>query len=231
MNPILIAAIVFSVLYFLLIGYFLVGWLRLKSAKDDAQMPDESLPFVSIVLPVRNESEYIAESIQSILNQNYPQNLFEIIVVDDYSTDPTLRLAREFEKPNVLIFDLQQYLGNPGEYTANKKKAISLGIKNAKGEVIITTDGDCMRGENWLCSMVGYYLAHSFKLVTGPVMVKPARTPFACFQQLDVITLLGITGGSIRNKAPLMCNGSNLLYAKQTFLDIEGFKGNNECRP
>src|ERR1039458_10160386 len=59
-------------------------------------------------------------------------------------------------------------------------------------------------------------------------MVKPARNPLAWFQQLDVMNMLGITGATIRNNFPTMCNGANLMYAKKVFLDVEGFKGNHE---
>ncbi|HWB61975.1 MAG TPA: glycosyltransferase [Chitinophagales bacterium] len=226
-DPFLIAAIAFASLYFIMVMYFFIGWVRLKRY-DVKTAPAGTQPFVSVVIPTRNESKYIKACLEAIFAQNYPADKFEVIVVDDYSTDPTIRFAREINKPNLLVLDLQQYLGNPGEYVPNKKKAIALGVKNAKGELIITTDGDCNIGPGWLATMAGYYSSHPYKLVTGPVMVKPAYSPLAWFQQLDVLTMLGITGATIRNNFPTMCNGANLMYAKQVFLDVEGFKGNND---
>ncbi len=177
---------------------------------------------------MRNESQNITDCLSSIFGQKYPSNSFEVIVIDDYSTDATLRLAREFNRSNLLVLDLQQYLGNPGEYFPNKKKAIALGIKNAQGELIITTDGDCQMGEEWLYSMTQYYITHDFKLITGPVMVKPARNPLAWFQQLDIMNMVGITGATICNGLPTMCNGANLMYSKKVFHEVEGFKGNHD---
>jgi cellulose synthase/poly-beta-1,6-N-acetylglucosamine synthase-like glycosyltransferase len=231
-SPFLIVAIALSVLYLFMVMYYFVGWLRIKKpvvSDPGAQPTDQKkLPFISVVIPVRNESKYIKSCLESVFRQNYPADLYEVIVIDDYSTDPTLRFAREFTQSNLLVLDLQQYLGNPGEYSPNKKKAIALGVKNAKGEIIITTDGDCEMGENWLRSMVSYYLQNDYKLLTGPVLIKPARNPFAWFQQLDVISMIGITGATIRNNFPTMCNGANLMYSKKVFLDVEGFKGNHE---
>lgn len=228
-HPFLIVSIVFAALYFLIIAYYFTGWFRLPAAKkSEEDIPAAAWPFVSIIVPVRNESAHIGACLQSLQAQQYPAGKMEVIVIDDYSTDATLRLSRGFEKESFTVLDLQQYLGQPGEYVPNKKKAIALGIKNAKGELILTTDGDCTRGENWLQTMVAYYRQHDFRLLSGPVMVKPARNPFAWFQQLDVITLLGVTGGAIGHRAPVMCNGANLLYAKQTFLEVEGFKGNHD---
>ena len=224
-SPLLIINIVFSALYFIMAMYFLVGWLRLKSPKSEVG-DQKTEPFVSIIIPVRNESEHIKDCLESVFKQNYPQHLFEVIVVDDYSTDSTLRLAQEFHQKNLLVLNLKQYLGSSGEDFPNKKKAIALGIKNAKGSLIITTDGDCVAREKWIRSLTKFYMANEFKLVTSPVMMKPAKFPIEIFQQLDVINLVGITGATIRNNFPTMCNGANLMYAKQTFLEVEGFKGN-----
>ena len=226
LSPLLIVTIVFSALYFVMAMYFFVGWLRLKKIQEPGK--GENLPSVSIIIPVRNESENIQQCLESIFKQNYPKDLFEVIVIDDYSTDPTLQLTQEFSHPNLTVLNLMQYLGNPGEYVPNKKKAIALGIKNAKGELIITTDGDCVSGENWIRAMAEFYVANEFKLVTAPVMVKPAWFPLQIFQQLDVMSLLGITGATIRNNFPTMCNGANLMYEKKTFLEVEGFKGNHD---
>ena len=227
-SPFLGVSIFFSALYFILVLYFFVGWVRLKRAECGMQNAELKQPFVSIVIPTRNESENIKACLESIFKQNYPQHLFEVVLVDDFSTDPTLRFAREINQPNLLVLDLMQYIGNAGEYSPNKKKAIALGIKNAKGDLIITTDGDCTVGENWLSTMVNFFTHNDFKLVTAPVMMKPAYFPLQIFQQLDVMNLMGITGATIRNNMPTMCNGANLMYAKQTFHEVEGFKGNHD---
>ena len=228
-SPLLVISITLSVLYLAMVMYFFVGWLRLKKAPvKDAAEADSKLPFVSILIPVRNEEEHIKACLEAIFKQQYPAHLFEIIVIDDYSTDNTLSLAREFNQRNLLVLDLQQYLGRPGEYSPNKKKAISLGVKNARGSLILTTDGDCNMDDRWLRSMTDYYLANQFKLITGPVMIKPAKSPLAWFQQLDIINMAGITGSTIRNGFPVMCNGANLMYSRKVFLEVEGFKGNHE---
>ncbi len=228
-SPLFLVSVVASVLYFIMIAYFLVGWLRLKQTTDTGQpSTDSTTPFVSVVIPTRNESKNIQACLQSIFKQSYPKDFFEVIVVDDYSTDPTLRLAREVNEKNLIVLDLMKYLGNPGEYFPNKKKAIALGIKNAKGELILATDGDCIVGEEWMATMVNAFRQTNAKLLTGPVFMKPALFPIEIFQQVDVMCLVGITGATIRNNFPTMCNGANLMYAKQTFLEIEGFKGNHD---
>ncbi len=219
-------------LYAVMIIYFLVGWVKTKSVKQEGlsayNIRSANLPSVSIVLPVRNEEHNIVATLQSIFDQDYPKQLYEIILVDDYSTDATLRTAREMDFGGLKVFDLQNYLGARGEKKPNKKEALAIGIKNAQGDLIITTDGDCTRGNQWLSSMVDFYQSNKYKLVTAPVVIKPAYTPLQVLQQMDVINMMGITAATISNGAPSMCNGANLMYAKQTFLDVDGFKGNQE---
>ena len=228
LSPMLIIAIALTSLYLVMVLYFFIGWLRLKKVSNGSAADENKLPFVSVLIPARNEEAHIKTCIEAIFKQQYPAHLFEVIVIDDYSTDSTLSLAREVNQRNLLVLDLQQYLGKPGEYSPNKKKAIALGVKNARGSLILCTDGDCYMNETWLRSMTDYYQANSFKLVTGPVMIKPAKNPLAWFQQLDVMNMAGITGATIRNGFPTMCNGANLMYSKKVFVEVEGFKGNHE---
>lgn len=228
MSPFLIISIVFSVLYCWLVLYFLIGWLKVNKNDGKEATKNRSLPFVSIIIPVRNEAEHIQHCINSVIVQNYPQHLYEIIVIDDYSTDETYALAREIHRDNLTILNLAKYFGDAAEKVPNKKKAITIGVKNAKGQIIITTDGDCVMNENWLSTMVGFYLQNSFKFITGPVMLRPAKGLLGLFQQIDVINMLGITGGTIANGYSTMCNGANLLYEKKAFHEVDGYKGNTD---
>ena len=228
MSPFLIISIVFSVLYCWLILYFLIGWVKLNRNEPLESGQTKALPFVSIVIPVRNESAHIQGCLKAVLAQNYPPHLFEVIVIDDYSTDDTYTLARDIQRNNLLVLNLAKYFGDAAEKVPNKKKAITIGVKNAKGQLIITTDGDCIMREHWLSTMVGYYQQHDYKFITGPVMLSPAKGLLGIFQQIDVINMLGITGGTIANGYPTMCNGANLLYEKKAFTEVDGYKGNTD---
>jgi cellulose synthase/poly-beta-1,6-N-acetylglucosamine synthase-like glycosyltransferase len=224
MDVIFYIALVFAAGYFFLLMYFLLGWLRLDR-RPDLTLPAEP-PSLSVIIPVRNEANHIAACLDAILNQNYPRSRFEIIVIDDYSTDGTLEILLEYQSRGLKILSLKDYLGYQWENSPNKKKAISLGIKNAAGELIVTTDGDTCPGEQWLSALVAGFINGQYKLMTAPVIIKPARWPGEIFQQLDVIGLAGITGASLRYGNPLMCNGANMIYARNTFHEVEGFKGN-----
>lgn len=226
MSPFLIISIVFSILYCWLILYFLIGWIKLN--KEVERVKTKAQPFVSIIIPVRNEAAHIQDCLKAVIAQNFPAHLYEIIVIDDYSTDETYALAKEIQRDNLLVLNLAKYFGDAAEKVPNKKKAITIGVKNAKGQVIITTDGDCIMNENWLSTLVTAYQQQNFKFITGPVMLKPAKGLLGLFQQIDVINMLGITGGTIANGYSTMCNGANLLYEKKAFMEVDGYKGNTD---
>lgn len=227
MDGYLIISAILSVIYFCFILYYFSGWIKLNEQTALSENRAH-LPFVTVLIPTRNEQENIQACIQSVLTQSYPATLFEVIVIDDYSTDSTIRLAQEINSPYLKVLNLMKYFGDAGEYVPNKKKALTIGIKNAVGDLIITTDGDCIVPENWLLSMVSFYQENNYKLITAPVLLSPAKGLLQLFQQIDVINMVGIAAGSIAHHYSTMCNGANLLYEKKAFLEVDGYKGNTE---
>jgi cellulose synthase/poly-beta-1,6-N-acetylglucosamine synthase-like glycosyltransferase len=99
-------------------------------------------PFVSVVVGIRNEERYIEECVESLLSLDYPQDSYEIIIVDGMSTDKTRDL-------------LQKY---PVRLLLNKKKNVAaarnLGVENARGDLVAFTDGDCKVDSKWLKILV-----------------------------------------------------------------------------
>jgi len=94
----IMALFIFSIIlvyaYTLLILFALRGWLR----KDNSEQSEHSFPFCSIVIAARNESKNIGDTISALLLQNYPAECFEILVIDDHSTDNTLELLKQIEQ-------------------------------------------------------------------------------------------------------------------------------------
>ncbi|MCK9415096.1 MAG: glycosyltransferase [Candidatus Dojkabacteria bacterium] len=105
----------------------------------------ESKPLVSVVIPVHNGEKYIKESIDSCLNQDYPN--IEIIVVDDKSTDGTLNILREYEdRIRVIPVEKQNGLGN----------VINIGIRASKGQYIARMDADDVMYPSRISKQVEY---------------------------------------------------------------------------
>ena len=120
-------------------------------------------PFVSIIIPVRNEVSTIKQCIDCLINQEYPEDQFEIIPVNDASKDGTLEVIVAAAGSDSRIRPV--HILSEERAQKGKINAIDQGIQKARGEIIITTDADVWMGPHWINSMV-----HAFSDRTGLIM-------------------------------------------------------------
>ncbi len=179
----------------------------------------------SIIIPARNEAGQIAVCIESIMANAYPADSFEVIVVDDFSTDSTAAIVTRLKEKysNLHIIRLAHWLSSP--INSYKKKAIETGIEQSAYEWIITTDADCIVPCQWLENFDAYIQEHPAKLVAAPVMFTYNGSALQAFQCLDFLSLQGITAASVSAGFHSMCNGANLCYQKEAFHAVNGFAG------
>jgi len=206
----------FFILYAVLIFYYWYHWERLPSfeAKENAIL------FVSIVIATRNEEENLPMLLKSILAQSYPRHLFEIIIVDDFSTDNSVKNIQPFLSGSVRV--IQPVLDRN---SSSKKKAIETGVMSAKGELIVITDADCIPGTQWLQTIINFYTEKKAVFIAAPVKFQYEDSVLQIFQALDFMVLQGITAASVSANFHTMCNGANLAYTKEVFLEVDGFSG------
>lgn len=184
---------------------------------------ETKLPFISIIVPARNEEANIGLLLTSLKKQTYPKSLFEIMVVDDFSEDNTASIVKSFSSDNIHCVSLKDYIGKEA-INSYKKKAIETGITLAKGDLIVTTDADCEADSNWLQTIAHFYARNKPDMIVMPVMMREEKTFLQLFQQLDFMCLQGITGGLISQRHYQMCNGANLAYTKAIFNKVNGFQ-------
>jgi len=195
---------------------------------------ENELPFVSIVIAARNEETNIGQCIKSLVAQTYPESKFEIIITDDHSTDKTVSIIKSFQKENIHVINLADFT-QKRILNSYKKKSIETALQFAKGELIVTTDADCMAPRKWLETLGLFYKEKNPVFVAMPVAFY-APSPgdpflkrfFKNFQSLDFMTLQGITGAAVHKKFHSMCNGANLAYEKKVFYEVNGFEGIDE---
>lgn len=109
----------------------------LKQASDDRNLADEvGMPFVSVILPVRNEERFIEATLHDLLRQQYDPRRFEVIVVDGESTDSTRELVEEVVKRHSNV----RLLRNPRRLAS---AARNIGIRAAQGDIMLIVDGHC----------------------------------------------------------------------------------------
>jgi cellulose synthase/poly-beta-1,6-N-acetylglucosamine synthase-like glycosyltransferase len=183
--------------------------------------------FLSVIIPARNEAGNIAALLSSLEQQSYSADLFEVIIIDDHSTDETWKLLSEFnsQKFQFRFLKLENHVSTLPASTAFKKQAIAAGISQAKGELIVTSDADCIFHPEWIETIASYYEMTDAACIAAPVALLREKGILAVFQSLDFITMQGITAAAVSSKLHMMCNGANFIYKKKVFDEVGGFEG------
>jgi biofilm PGA synthesis N-glycosyltransferase PgaC len=206
---------IFFILYTSLIFYYWHGWTALKNPSYQGS----SKEFISIIIPVRNEEKNILALLHSLKNQTYPASLFEIILVDDFSTDQTATLINKCRLDNSILIQPADNINS------SKKKAIAAGIQIARGKLIVTTDADCRPSDKWLDNLNSFYFSSKAEFIAAPVKMDYNNKLIEIFQALDFLTLQGITGASAYYNIHVMCNGANMAYSRKAFQEVNGYEG------
>ncbi len=221
----------FLILYVGIIVFYKTSWTKIPLHNYIKINDASNLPFISIIIAARNEEKNIGACIQSILRQTYPLDKFEVIIVNDHSTDNTTNVVLSFKQGNIRLINLEDFTEKK-VLNSYKKKSIETALQFAKGELIVTTDADCIAPEKWLETLAAFYKDKSPVFVALPVAFKNASEQdsflqrfFINFQSLDFMMLQGITGASVYKKFHAMCNGANLAYQKKVFYEVNGFEG------
>lgn len=169
----------------------------------------KKVPFVSVVVPVKNQEKTIGKSIDSLLNLDYSK--YEIIIVDNNSIDNSPNIIQEYKNKKIKLL-LEQ---KPGAYNARNK-----GIQTAKGEIIAFTDGDCIVDKNWLKFLVQPFKDKRIGGVGGKIKAYKPKTKF----ELYCNKFHHSNEKHIKNKKPFILT-SNASYRKRILKKIGLFDG------
>jgi cellulose synthase/poly-beta-1,6-N-acetylglucosamine synthase-like glycosyltransferase len=208
--------------YAALITAISIGWWRLK--KFNEIQPSTNVK-ISIIVAVRNEAGNIGALLNCLLQQDYPADLYEIIIVDDQSTDETILLVQE-------IISLQKGIHNLKLVTldmndnSGKKAALENGIHISSGELIVITDADCTAGSKWISTIASFNRAYKPQMILGPVQMTGGASFFGKLQALEFISLISSAAGSCNAGFPLLANGANMAFTRQAYETCGGFTGN-----
>lgn len=206
--PWLIIILVIPYLFLLLKIYRSLIRIESYSIKSDPSI------FVSVIVASYNEEKNLQVLINSINAQDYSKELYEVIIVDDNSSDSTYEVSLSCTRnSNITV------LKSKGR---GKKQAIRTGINASSGDLIITTDADCQMGNRWISTIASFFETHSPDMIICPVQIKPCKGFFRRFQELEFLGLQGITAGSAFSGEATMCNGANLAFTRKVYLNYSG---------
>jgi cellulose synthase/poly-beta-1,6-N-acetylglucosamine synthase-like glycosyltransferase len=207
-----------TAVYLLLLRYLIRGWARLKSPVTAKK---EFTTKVTILIAARNEEEKIALTIDDILAQDYPKELFEVIIADDHSTDRTADIISSYADRKVRLLQLH----DDKALNSYKKRAIAEAIKLSTGDFMVATDADCRMGPHWLSTIISHYEANNLVMISSPVAYFEEHSLFEYMQSLEFMYLIGVGAAFIGNGKASTCNGANFAYRKDVFNEVGGFQG------
>lgn len=202
-------------LYFIQLVIFAVG-ASIKFPK----LAEDKLPAISIIVAARNEEDNILDCMKSLDALIYPENKIEIILVNDHSTDSTGELISSFikDKPKFKTIVPQSAIGN----LKGKTNALANALKIASGEIIFTTDADCIVSPLWVKTIASYYKKNVG--FVGGFTTQEDYNAFVGMQAVDFIYLLTVAAGSINLNKPLSCIGNNMSYRKKVYDEVGGYE-------
>jgi len=207
--------------YLILIGSFIVGFDKVKMFNSVS--PIETTNF-SIIIPFRNEAENLPLLLHSLNELDYSKDKFEILLVDDDSTDNSIEIIKNFieskfskkESPSITYKIIKNYRKSDSP----KKDAITTAIKRAEFEWIMTTDADCVVPILWLKTIDAFIQSNNPKMIVAPVTYSIQKSLLGRFQLLDFLSLQSATIAGFGIKNPFLCNGANLSYSKTLFISL-----------
>ncbi len=138
--------LILALVYGCLIIFFYIGLNRIPTRTGENKLS------VSVLVPARNEEHHIQKCLESLDRQTYPKALFEVVVIDDNSTDNTALVVQDYirDKPNFTLIRKR----DDGSERTFKKQALKLAINSVKNEIVMTIDSDTVAIPKWIELMV-----------------------------------------------------------------------------
>jgi len=192
--------------------YLLVGIKKLIYNKNRSM----SLAPVSVIVSAKNEEHHISSCLDALIKQSYPKDHYEIIVIDDASTDQTASIIQKYAGKYSFIKLLRSH--DKG-FKSSKKSALFAGVREASGEYLFFTDADCQPPENWLKSMFCYFDEHT-GLVAG---FSPQTSHSSLWSNVlfaDSLAAACVAAGSIGWQHGVTCTGRNVAVRRTALNDI-----------
>jgi glycosyltransferase involved in cell wall biosynthesis len=209
---IFIAIVVIQLFYYL----FVFGKFSFAKAQE---INAKNIP-ISVIVCAKNEEENVSKYVPLLAEQNYPD--FEIVLIDDASSDNTLDLFEEFEKKysNVKLVKVK----NNEAFWGNKKYALTLGIKAATKEHLLFTDADCYpTSKEWITAMSSQFSSEKTIVLGYGAYEKIGNSFLNKIIRFETLLTAIQYFSWAKMGHPYMGVGRNLAYKKEEFFNVNGF--------
>ena len=204
----------FGTFYAVLHAALAFGTTRLfRPNQNTAPLP------ISVIIAARNEEKNILRVLRSLMDQNYPKDRFEVIVVNDRSTDSTASTVETFRRsfPSVRLITIETNTGD----MPHKKNALRTGIAESTFGILAFIDADCIAGKEWLNSISAEF--------TDEVGAVAGYSPYgdensSSFLRYEENKNSLYAASAVGLGQAYMCTGRNFSYRKSLFTEVGGFE-------
>ena len=196
----------------------------IERRRSFAEKVIDEYPFVSVIVPARNEEENITACIDSLAANFYPRDKFEIIAVNDRSEDSTAEIMNKLEErySNLKIVHVEDESSDKN--LQGKPGALQHGIDRAQGDIICMTDADCIVNPNWINRIVKEFNDKDISIVASYTEII-GDTFFRNVQEAEWVMMHTMASGGIGLNIPLGCYGNNLSVRRKNLDAIGGYRG------
>jgi glycosyltransferase involved in cell wall biosynthesis len=217
--------LIFEILFYSLIVVVAIqvifyGFIFGKFAVTKQKKVSNSNQPVSVIICAKNEADNLNKNLPFVISQSYPT--FEIVLINDSSSDHTLKVMEAFknDNENIKIVNVQPI----EKFWGNKKYALTLGIKAAKHNTLLFTDADCKpMSKHWISEMTARFDSKK-ALVLGYGPYQKIKGSFLNLLIRFETFMTAVQYFSYTNIGlPYMAVGRNLAYKKELFFEANGF--------
>lgn len=217
--------IVIGLIFLFYIGFISVMIFALRNNKKNDNIERFDFNSVTVLIAFRNELENLPRLLFQLEQLSFSKDKIDYLLVDDGSTDGGGDLVRKhhlFLNKQLQCLKIVNSLG--------KKDAIQLGVEKAKGEVIITTDADCVFNSLWAKDTISELITSKSNMILGGVKLEPDGSFFSKLQEVEFSVLMGITKATTDIKLPILANAANSAFYKKDFMKLNPYDSNCDVK-
>ena len=208
--------ILLLIVYFIFLIYFSIGFVKTETYFLVKDFDDE---FLTIIICARNEEKYIAHCLNSIIKQDYDPKKINLILINDASTDNTVKHAEFILKKSKLNYKIISNAQQKG-----KKHSITYAMQFASTELIVMRDADTFTTSTvWLKTISNFYTETQSALLIAPIALANNSSLLWALQAIENNVLAVLACGSSYFKKAFLCNGANLAFTKSIFEKVNGY--------
>ena len=202
-----ILLILLTVFYCISVLYLLIGLFRIPRRTNSKKH------FFSVIIAAHNEEQHIEQCLTSVLAQDYPSDLFEVIVADDRSNDATSAIIDHLSEKNSKIRSVRI---QESKDAVPKKTALLQALSIAQGDIIISTDADCILPKTWLAAMNSYF-SENVGMVIGHTGYPEPDSLWKGIDATDYLSQRALGAAFIGVRSAYTCTASNFAYRRIVF--------------